>query len=85
MQCNLDGQAAYNGVGALESTAPPTAGPSGGSGGPDGPWTNGNLKIAMTSDEAALIVRGPLLAMGRGGRGAIIITIIWGGGEVMGG
>ena len=63
MQCNLDGQAAYNGVGALESTAPPTASPSGGSGGPDGPWTNGNLKIAMTSDEAALIVRGPLLAM----------------------
>ena len=33
---------------------------SGGSGDdPSGPWTNGNLEIAMTSDESALIVSGP--------------------------
>ena len=51
MQCNLDGQSAYNGVGALEEAAPATPGPAPADPTGNGPWLNGNMKVEFNDDQ----------------------------------
>ena len=58
VRCNLDSQGPYNGVGALEDSAPAQGAPAGAGASPsggDGPWTNGNLMLALDASETNLI------------------------------